>query len=266
MPIKEILVHLDNSDRCRIRLEVAISLVLKHQAHLTGIYATPPPYYAVNWVDSPAEEVAVETRFREMTTAAGIAADWICTDAPGLIASVSERLILQAYYADLVIVGQTDPTAANVRTLGDIPEQLALGAGRPVLVIPRFGALETLGQRIMLAWRGGRASSRALNDALPFLQQARQVRLAMVNPDEQFEQQAHKLTGYLDLHGTRASVDRLFADNIRAGDVLLNQACDLGIDLMVLGVVANRRLGKTGLGPVGKHILEHMTIPVLMSR
>ncbi|MCF6178217.1 MAG: universal stress protein [Geopsychrobacter sp.] len=266
MPIKEILVHLDNSDRCQTRLEVAISLGLKHQAHLTGLYATPPPYYAVNWVDPPPAVVAMEARFSEMTSAAGLAADLICTDAPGLIASVNERVILQAYYADLVIVGQTDPSAGSLRNPDDLPEQLALSAGRPVLVIPRFGEFKTVGQRILLAWRGGRASSRALNDAIPFLEQAKQVTLSMVNPDEQFETQAKKLCTYLARHGTKAAIDKLSAENIRVGDVLLNQTCDLGIDLVVLGVFAQRRLGKTRLGPVGKHFLEYMTIPVLMSR
>ncbi|NIN36209.1 MAG: universal stress protein [Gammaproteobacteria bacterium] len=62
-----------------------------------------------------------------------------------------------------------------------------------------------------------------------------------------------------------ASVDRLSVDDVHAGDVLLNQACDLGVDMVVLGVVAHKRLGKIGLGSVGKHFLEHMTIPVLMS-
>ena len=40
MSMKEILVHLDNTDRCQTRLDVAISLTITHQAHLTGVYAT----------------------------------------------------------------------------------------------------------------------------------------------------------------------------------------------------------------------------------
>jgi len=258
--------HYDNSDRCRTRLKVAISLALNHQAHLTGVYATPPPYFALNWVDPPTEVVETENSFRELTTSAGIAADWVCTDAPGLVASVSERMLLQAYYADLVVVGQTDPATWSRKTPADLPERLALGAGRPLLVIPKSGNFSTIGQRVMLAWRGGRASSRALNDAIPFLEQAEQVNLLMVNPDEHFEQQAKNLCHYLGRHGTTASVDRLSAEAVRAGDVLLNQACDLGIDLVVLGVVSHKRMGKTGLGPVGRHFLEHMTVPVLMSR
>lgn len=266
MSMKEILVHLDNTDRCQTRLDVAISLALSHQAHLTGVYATPPPYYAVHWVDPPPEVVETETRFKQMAASAGIATSWICTDAPGLIASVSERLVSQAYFADLVIVGQGDQAVRGFKTASDLPERLVLGIGRPVLIIPRFGEFKTVGQKIMLAWRGGKASSRGLNDAIHFLEQAKQVNLLMVNPGDNFEVQADRLCTYMGHHGVTASVDRLSVEDVRAGDVLLNQACDLGIDLVVLGVVAHRRLGKTSLGPVGKHFLEYMTLPVLMSR
>ncbi len=266
MSMKEILVHLDNTDRCQTRLDVAISLTLAHQAHLTGVYATPPPYYAVNWVDPPPEVVESESRFKQMASSAGIAADWICSDALGQVTSVSDRMILQAYYSDLVIVGQSDPAVGTLRNPSDLPEQLALRAGRPVLVIPRFGEFKTVGYRVMLAWRGGKASSRALNDAIHFLEEAQKVNLLMVNPGENFEAHAASLCEYLAHHGVIASLDRLSVEDVHAGDVLLNQACDLGIDLVVLGVVAHRRLGKTGLGSVGKHFLEHMTLPVLMSR
>jgi nucleotide-binding universal stress UspA family protein len=265
MSMKEILVHLDNTDRCMTRLDVAITLALSHQAHLTGAYSTSHPFSG-SPLSGLSLNAEIESHFRQRTTAAGIAADWIFTDVANLRAGATERLILQAYYADLVIVGQADPTAGSLNTPNDLPEHLVIGSGRPVLVIPRFGEFNSIGQMIMLAWRGGKASSRALNDAIHFLEQAQQVNLLMVNPGEHFVTQADNLCTYLRHHGVTATVDRLSVEDVHAGDVLLNQACDLGIDLMVLGAVAHRRLGKTFLGPVGKHFLEHMTIPVLMSR
>lgn len=266
MSMKEILVHLDNSDRCLTRLEAAITLARSHQAHLTGVYATSHPFSAGPRADSPPNMAGVEARFRQQTDAARVAADWLSADAAGLVEGVSERLILQAYFADLVVVGQADPAAGSLSTPVDLPEQLVLGTGRPVLVIPRSGVFKTVGQRVLLAWRGGMASSRALNDAMPLLELAQQVNLLMVNPEEYFEKQAGKLNGYLAHHGISAAIDKLSAEDIRVGDILLNQTCDLGIDLVVMGVFAHRKRGKTSLGPVGKHFLEHMTIPVLMSR
>lgn len=265
MSMKQILVHLDNTDRCLTRLDVAISLALCHQAHLTGAYATSHPFSAFPRAGLPPKVAELEAHFRQKTTAAGISADWLSTDASGLHAGATERLLLQAYYADLIIVGQADLSAEHLNTPNELPERLVIEAGRPVLVIPRFGEFTRVGQRVMLAWRGGKPAARALNDAIHFLEQARQVNLLMVNPGENFENQANSLCAYLRHHGVSASVDRLSVEDMHAGDVLLNQACDLEIDLMVLGVIARNRLGKTGLGPVGKHFLEHMTIPVLMS-
>jgi nucleotide-binding universal stress UspA family protein len=266
MSMKEILVHLDNSDRCQARLEVAITLASRCQAHLTGIYATAHPFSAAPRADSPPRVAEIESGFRQRAETAGIATDWLNADATKLVEGVSERLLLQSHFADLSIVGQADPAAGSHSAPVDLPEQLVLGSGRPVLVIPRTGAFETIGQRVMLAWRGGMASSRALNDAIPLLEKAKQVNLLMVNPEEYFEKQAGKLNRYLAHHGISASIDKLSAEDIRVGDILLNQACDLEIDLVIMGVFAHRKRGKSGLGPVGKHFLEHMTIPVLMTR
>ncbi|HEY5673352.1 MAG TPA: universal stress protein [Malonomonas sp.] len=266
MPIKEILIHLDNIDSCQTRLDVAISLSLNHQAHLTGVYATSHPFSAAPRADAPSQVAEVEACFRQKTAAAQMTAGWFCADAAGLHAGVSERLLLQAYYADLIIVGQGGQSAKSLNSPADLPERLVLGAGRPVLVIPNSGEFKTVGEKILLAWRGGQASSSALNNAIPFLELAQQVNVLMVNPGEHFEKQAANLSTYLGYHGVAATIDRLSADDVRAGDILLNQACDLEIDLVVLGVHAGRRMGKTVLGPVGKHFLEHMTIPVLMSR
>ncbi len=266
MFLKEILVHLDHTPRCQARLDVAISLAQKHRAHLTGLFATSHPYFAARRTDSQPALAEAESLFRQKAAQAEVAADWLNPDPEEVMAGVADRVILHAYYADLVILGQADPGSGGLSVPFDLPERVALGAGRPVLVVPHSGEFKSVGERVMVAWRGGRASSRALNDAIPFLVQAQQIHLMMVNPLEHFEQEARNLCTYLARHGIKATSDRLSANEVRAGDILLNQACDLGIDLMVLGVFSHRRLGKKDLGPVGRHFLEHMTIPVLMSR
>ncbi len=264
MPLKAILVHLDDTSRCQTRLEIAVSLARKFQAHLTGFYATSGPFFAPDRVNAETPPAATEALFREKT--AGLAADWLFAGADNTAGGATERTIRRAFYADLVIAGQADPGSGRRGVPLDFPERLALGAGRPVLIIPNAGEFGTIGEHVMVAWRGGRASSRALNDAIPFLQGARQVKISMVNPRENYEKEAEDLVAYLAHHGIRASSDRISADDISAGDVLLNQACDLGIDLIVLGLQARRRLGSIGTGPVAHHFFEYMTIPVLMSR
>jgi nucleotide-binding universal stress UspA family protein len=49
------------------------------------------------------------------------------------------------------------------------------------------------------------------------------------------------------------------------GDTLLNRVCEEGFDLLVMGAYAHTPQGKIVLGSVARHLLEHMTVPVLMS-
>lgn len=261
--MKTILVHLDETSRCRARLEIATDLARRFSAHLTGFYATSGPFFAPERVDTESISNAAETLFVELT--AGISANWVIAKGDSRVGGATERTIRRAFYADLVIIGQTDPGTGQRSVPPDFPERLVLGAGRPVLVIPNTGEFKAIGDRAMVAWRGGKASSRALNDAIPFLQGAQEVHLSMVNPRGTFELEAEELCAFLARHGIKAHADQISANDVSAGNILLNQACDLGIDLIVLGVLARHRFGRIGLGPVGRYFLDHMTMPVLIS-
>ena len=62
----------------------------------------------------------------------------------GEVASVHAR------YADLTVLGQVDPD--NPIGASDLPEQVILGSGRPVIVVPYAGRFKRIGQRVMVAW------------------------------------------------------------------------------------------------------------------
>ena len=49
-----------------------------------------------------------------------------------------DELAVQARYADLLVVGQTDPEGRSL-TPPDLPESLAIATGRPTLVVPHVG-------------------------------------------------------------------------------------------------------------------------------
>ena len=66
--------------------------------------------------------------------------------------------------ADLVVVGQTSPGAAE-GSAAVHPESLIFGSGRPVLVVPHSGPVEVIGERVLVAWNGSREAARAVADA-----------------------------------------------------------------------------------------------------
>ena len=70
---------------------------------------------------------------------------------------------------------------------------------------------------------------------------------------------------HLARHGVKAEATQVFADDIDVGDMLLSRAADLGSDLLVMGAYGRSRLTELVLGGATRHILQQMTIPVLMS-
>ena len=66
----------------------------------------------------------------------------------------------------------------------DAPDSVALGCGRPVIVVPDAPASGTFGRRVLIAWDGSREASRALFDAIPVLKTAEAVRIDWVAPED----------------------------------------------------------------------------------
>jgi nucleotide-binding universal stress UspA family protein len=62
-----------------------------------------------------------------------------------------------------------------------------------------------------------------------------------------------------------AEADSTVAVDIAVGDVLLSRAADLGADLIVMGAYGHSRVREMMLGGATRSILQHMTVPVLMS-
>jgi nucleotide-binding universal stress UspA family protein len=268
MGIKDILVHIDHRATCPARLDLAIRLAQSHAAHLAGIYVTELPFFALRHNSIEADRQGARDLFLERTLGVGLDAEYIEVDSATSGFGMIETINAHAYYRDLVILGQNDSAAGDRSVPADLPERAVLGAGRPELVIPYAGEFETVGKRVLLAWRFGPESARALNDAMPLLQQARSVQILSVKTpggDGESGPVSGDLVKYLARHGVQAETEHIDPFGLSVGDLLLNRAADLGSDLLVMGAFSQSLRGIPGLGEVGRHLLKCMTIPVLMS-
>jgi nucleotide-binding universal stress UspA family protein len=63
----------------------------------------------------------------------------------------------------------------------------------------------------------------------------------------------------------KVNVQHLESRDIDPGDTLLSRVSDKGCDLLVIGGYAHSRLRDLVVGGVTETMLEHMTVPVLMS-
>jgi nucleotide-binding universal stress UspA family protein len=266
--IKDILVHLDDSTAAESRLELAILYARKHEANLRGLYPITHAYYEPREIGEQSSLERVETMFREKTAEAGIASEWVFLDSSVSGVTVSDIVTIQAYYSDLVVVGQTNFRTPSLNIPTDFPEHLVKACGRPVLVVPYAGSFEAAGDRIIIAWKAGRESVRSLNDAMPHIEKAQYVSVVGVSAEAIPSGSDRHIMGvqsYLARHAVTARTDQICSGNLSVGDTILNLVCEHSADLLVMGAFAPTLRGTLALSPVAEHVLRHLTVPLLLS-
>lgn len=274
MRYKTILVHVDGSAHAAVRIRHAARLAVAHEAHLIGAAFSGISRYADALVaELAAATMAERDALRQQNDTALAKFDAIA-EAEGVLSYERRQvdddpaggLSLQARYADLIVVSQTDlDEPASARLIGALPEQVVLDGGRAVLVIPYAGSFGHIGKRVLVAWDGGIEATRAVFNALPLLRAAAAVALVEFKPDQAAGRQpGADLAQYLARHGVACEV-HVEPLPIRAGEALLSLAADLGSDLIVMGAYGHSRFREIVLGGVSETIFASMTVPVLMA-
>jgi len=283
MALKDLLVCIDPGSLSDARLRLAFNLARVHRAHLTAAYvmpkaedliAHPPagvvppgelgglvrgggmaPGGAVSEVLREAEEAeAVEQRFKAELHLSGLEGNWHLLDA-----GEEAELIELAKSFDLMITGQLSP---DTRFAAFAPEHIAVGTARPVLVVPYAGVFESVGKRVLVAWDDSREAVRAVNDALPLLGEAEAVTVMSIGPRET---ELERRRTSLERHAIATRLEESVQGGIAVSDVLLSRAADLAADLIVAGLYHHSQLREALIGGVSRDLLDHMTVPVLMS-
>jgi nucleotide-binding universal stress UspA family protein len=282
MAMKDILLHVDDSRGQGPRLALAVELARRQEAHLTGLFVTEPISFsglaAPGGADFAGAEAfqQIEERHRaarrgvgerlaaafvDAANRAGISSEWRW--AEGIAA---QTVSLHARYADLAVVGQSDPESPAFAS--GVVEAALLSSGRPVLVVPYIGA-KSLGQRVLVAWNGAREAARAVNDALPLLAAAQMVTVLSINPARgiggEGDLPAADIALHLARHGVKAEAAYTTAEDVGIGDTILSRAADSGADLIVMGGYGHSRAHEFVLGGATRTLLRHMTVPVLLS-
>jgi len=230
---------------------------------MAGLPDEPSPGEAVSEAFHDAEVAdRVEHHFKNELRVAGIEGEWHIVPE-----SDSAELIDLAKSVDLTIMGQRPPRADGAARLR--PDDVVMAAGRPVLVVPYAGNFETVGKRILVAWDGTREANRALNDALPLLEESQSATVMFVGANERELEQhlpaVQRTAGHLQRHGVNAVPEETMRGGLAVSDILLSRAADLAADLIVAGGYHHSQLREALIGGVSRELLQHMTVPVLMS-
>ncbi|TAJ90851.1 universal stress protein [Reyranella sp.] len=277
MGYKTILVHCDAAPNVGQRLVVAAELAQRYGAHLVGVHARPPfeapvffeggmpmdSLFASYEAGAKADAEAARAAFDKALKGRHLSHEWRTVDG-----FIDSELAIQARYADLTIVGQTDPDA-QTPTPSDLPEAVVLATGRPMLIVPHVGVRSQPGERVMLCWNASRESARAAADALPLLQMAKKVIVLVVDPhsspDGHGAEPGADVAHWLARHGVDVTVQRDVAADSDVGGVVLSRAADHDIDLVVMGLYGHSRVREMILGGASRTLLSSMTVPLFVS-
>jgi nucleotide-binding universal stress UspA family protein len=254
---RTIIVHLDAGTRRRARLDLAFTLAERHDAHLIGLFALesinpPTPEVAAMWIEEMLKQrraaaAEVEQEFRDkmrMEQYTG-RSEWRSTLDNGLAA-----LQLHARFADLLVAGQPDPAGDGVPAW--FSRELVMSIGGPVLYVPHAGRFDDCGTNVLVPWNASRESARAVQDALPLLQQSAHTEVVT------FGKGKARLDDYLPDPDIAAYL-------ARHGAGVLSRAADNAADLVVMGAYSHSRLRELVLGGATRTMFDSMTVPTLMS-
>lgn len=265
MTYAAILTHVQTTPQSKVVLRCAHELAVRFDATLVGVGAQGmPPLPDSDPTGTAANVWALQYRdnnedmLREAGRIFRLAAEGLSKPAVWTsgVESPFVAVLRALISADLAVIGSTSGRRPDLFGLVQ-PGDLAMAAGRPVLVVPHE-AKPLSAQRIVVAWKNTREARRATTDALPFLKRAENVLVLEVrNPRNEFEAKSRTGEAVVGLarHGVRATA--LVVPHQPAGAAeILRQAEIFGADLIVAGAYGHSRLGEAVFGGVTRDLLE----------
>ena len=275
MSLKSVIVHLDESRAVEQRIDLAVQIARRFRCRLRGICSTGKTRTEVDIGELAPSDVARRIAEREarehgqsLLTRAAAAASLGKVEIAVLGTHPIDEALAEMRCADLSVLSQPDSENGGGGFDRRLLESALLGAGGPLLVLPRMQSTFEVGQNVVIAWDGGREAARAMRDALPVLASAaRTTVLSIGSPQalpEDIERSQARALGLLAAHGISANARRMDC-TIDPAELLLSQLSDVGADLLVMGAYGHARVREIVLGGMTRMAIEKMTVPVFMS-
>ena len=279
MSYKTILVSLNEVGRLSELVAAAVTLARETGAHVSGLYVVPAVqvYPSVGFEAAPQvfegnrsyfkdNAARVKQAFEAAMQAEGLSHDFHQIDARTPV--IADEVLASGRVADLVVVSATDPEEIT-GVERDFVEQVVMGLGRPVIVLPYKGRAAIGLNEVLIGWDGGREAARASFDALPLLKKAGKVRVVRIDPQKDPSLRGSvagaDLAEALARHGVKAEAQGYPTDGQDEGQALMRCAEDAGAGLIVMGAYGHSRLAEFIFGGATRFVLNRLVCPVLMS-
>lgn len=274
MTYKTILTYVDDDPASAQRLESAIAEARRYDAHLSvAAMAFEPevPAYAFGeavgvLMADIAKQAREQAEALAQVTRQKLTVEGLRFDVSPLTSSYpmwAHDFGLMAQFADLVVLGQPYGVKAEDAAV-DALEGALFDGDAAVLVCPETPA-QHAPRNILIAWNGSRESIRAVRRALPLIEKAEAVEIAVFDPPSWDLAPGEALATMLARRGLAVTVQIRPSQGERVSEALRQRLVELGADLLVMGAYSHSRFREYILGGVTREMLEDVTIPVLMA-
>jgi nucleotide-binding universal stress UspA family protein len=275
MRFGDIVVTLDPSRNGHTRMLVGLGLAARSGARLVGYYVSPteglltestvlsswPHAREASETSVPAGEIEERIRdeFETELKQRRLDGEWLI----GEKSMDLQGVLKHGRCADLIIAGLT--LVPSDLAEPDI-ERLVVGSGRPVLGIPPGNVPDKIGKNIAVAWDGSREASRAVHDAIPFLQESESISIISIAATHHQVDSTDELQAHFRRLGIAAviDIDRTLHVESPADEILMRLQLPEA-DLLVAGAFGHSKFSERLFGGASRTFLHQMMIPVLVS-
>jgi nucleotide-binding universal stress UspA family protein len=277
--MKTILCVVDDSPAAMTRLDYALAVAAQFDSHPVALaLAVESSLLFASGVEASPELIAqqIESARATAKAIAEKAEERIrLSGRPGEVrrasvqlSAVADTVARHARYADLTVVGFGVNGDASPQ-LQEAFDGVLFDSGRPVLVAPARLPASTGFDKVLIAWDGGKQAARAVSDALPILSRAREVAIAVVDPEiSDFglgEEPGADVALYLSRHGLKVDVRQIPSGGRSVSEALTLSAREWGADLVVMGGYGRSQWREFLFGGVSRALLDQSEIPLFMA-
>lgn len=279
MSLKTLIVFIDATPTCNVRMHYAMRLASQHDAHIIGIH-TVQAAWRNNDVYSYITGASAVREMTERHTALEDGASIVVRNNFETIAraeavmhefreireeDAGELARLHSLHADLVIVGHPAPGGLPPLTS---PDGMLIATGVPFLIVPNISHGNQVARTILLAWNASKEARRAITDALPLLKAVDSVAVVIVDAHENAlhgEEPGADVALHLSRHGVRVRVEQRQSNGLSVADVIRNIAMEKSYDLIVLGAYSHAKSMELIFGGVTRSLLRDLALPTLIA-
>jgi nucleotide-binding universal stress UspA family protein len=276
MTYSSVMTHVQPEPEAAPRLACAVDIAKRFGARLIGVGAEMIPplafdngLYAADAEWAVAMRKSIQDQLRtakeafERETAGFPIGDAVWLDG---IDPPTPALAAASRAADLIVLGGV-PRRHGSAYRDSEPAELAMLAGRPVLVAPPAGP-RLSGKKVVVAWKDSREARRALSDSIPFLEAAEGVLILEICDEDGLDDAGIRTDDIVAALGRRniaAEPKVTLHAHEAASQRIVEEATAFGADLIVLGCYGHSRLGEWVFGGVTRDLLSQDEVYLLLS-